>query len=573
MTAILSRWGGPAAILGGILWLTYCILQVIAPAVLTVEPYTVLNKTADVIYKVMLLLSLMLFAVGLLGLYARQAGSAGSLAKLGGAAAILGGLLFAVGGSLAAFFSIDGTWYMMMGGIAVLFVSLLLLGVSALRTQVLGRWSFVPLLVGMLDLAAFLSAFMGLFQHGPLGVWLGTLLAALVGVGWVLLGVALLSNKASAGQEIALDSAAARNRWVGVTIVGIVVPLLLTAAFIIAQFGNSTAASTAQSRQYASQTPAATRTLLSEARPVVIDADMALDDLMAIFYLLQRSDIRVEAITVAGTGEVHCEPGVRHARGLLALAGYPQVPVACGAEVPTAGGHSFPDEWRRDVDNIRGLSLPGVTGSSTGASAPEVLSSIAAQYPDKLTVITLGPLTNLADALRNNPLLADQLESVYIMGGAIDVPGNVEPSGQEKSYAEWNIHADPGAADVVFSSGLTITLVPLDATNNVPVTQAFIDKLAQRHSTPVADSVHRLLAVNRDMVTHGYYFWDTFSAALLSDNSLGTFRTMKLRVLQSGTQIGRTAPTGDGEDIRVATSADRTRFEQLMLDVLNNEGN
>lgn len=364
-----------------------------------------------------------------------------------------------------------------------------------------------------------------------------------------------------------------RNRWIVVTIVAILVTLLSTAAFIISQFENSTTASTVTSGQYTPSAPVATRALLSGAHPVLIDTDMALDDLMAIFYLLQRSDIRVEAITVAGTGEAHCEPGVRHARGLLALAAYPQVPVACGAEIPTAGGHSFPDDWRRGVDNMKGLTLPDVTGRGTGYSAPEVLSSIAAQYPGKLTLLTLGPLTNVADALRNDPLLADRLEGVYIMGGAIDVPGNVKPSGQEKSYAEWNIYADPGAADIVFSAGLPITLVPLDATNNVPITQAFMDKLAQRHDTPEADSVHRLLAANRDMVTRDYYFWDTFSAALLSDKSLGTFRTMKLRVLQSGIQIGRTVPTGDGKDILVATSADPARFEQLLLDVLNNEGN
>ena len=210
MKSNLSRLGGPAAILGGILWLTYITLQAIAPAALTEEPYTVLNRTAEVIYSVILLLSVMLFAVGLLGLYARQADRAGSVAKLGGAAAILGGVLFGVSGSLVAFFPIDGAWYFMMGGAIVILVSLLLLGVSTLSTQVLGRWSFVPLLIGMFFLAAFVFGSTGLFQLEPLGAWLGASLATLVGAGWILLGVALLSNKASSGQEIALDSAPAR---------------------------------------------------------------------------------------------------------------------------------------------------------------------------------------------------------------------------------------------------------------------------------------------------------------------------------------------------------------------------
>ena len=204
--------GWPGSHPGGILWLTYFILQTVAPAALTVEPYTVLNQTAEVIYSGILLLSLILFAVGLLGLYARQAGGAGSsesVAKLGGVTAVLGGLLFIVGGSLAAFFDIAGTWYMMMAGVVMLFVSLLLLGVSALRAQLLGRWSFVPLLVGMFNLAAFLLAFTGLYQLKPLGEWLGVALTVLVGVGWILLGLVLLSTRASGVQEVGLDVAPA----------------------------------------------------------------------------------------------------------------------------------------------------------------------------------------------------------------------------------------------------------------------------------------------------------------------------------------------------------------------------
>jgi len=210
MKSKLSRWGGPAAMLGGILWLTYFILQTVAPAALTVEPYTVLNRTAEAIYNVILLLSLILFAVGLLGLYARQADRAAVAGKLGGATAILGGLLIGLGASLSAFFNIDGTWYMLMGGIVVLFISLILLGVSTLSTQILGRWSFVPLLVGVVCLATFLSASTGLFQIDTLGTWLGAALPSLVGVGWILLGIALLLTRESAVRKIALDSAPAR---------------------------------------------------------------------------------------------------------------------------------------------------------------------------------------------------------------------------------------------------------------------------------------------------------------------------------------------------------------------------
>ena len=92
--------------------------------------------------------------------------------------------------------------------------------------------------------------------------------------------------------------------------------------------------------------------------PVIIDTDMAADDWMAILYLLNRTDITVEAITVTGAGEAHCGPGVENALKLINLAGKTNIPVACGPEVPLSGGHTFPAGWRTSVDNLLGLDLP-----------------------------------------------------------------------------------------------------------------------------------------------------------------------------------------------------------------------
>jgi hypothetical protein len=98
----------------------------------------------------------------------------------------------------------------MMGGVALLILSLVLLGISTMSTQVLGRWSFVPLVPGILSLAALLIGFTGLFQlEGP-GAWLGASLAVLVGAGWILLGAVLLSSGVPTMRETTLDSAPAR---------------------------------------------------------------------------------------------------------------------------------------------------------------------------------------------------------------------------------------------------------------------------------------------------------------------------------------------------------------------------
>jgi inosine-uridine nucleoside N-ribohydrolase len=322
--------------------------------------------------------------------------------------------------------------------------------------------------------------------------------------------------------------------------------------------------------------PVATPTPISAPpggpRPLVIDTDMAMDDWLAILYLLQRKDYDVVAITVAGTGEAHCEPGVRNARGLLNLAGYEQIPVACGRDTPFEGGHAFPNEWRTSADNMLGLTLPAPLSPVTdsGLDAPRLLASIASAHAGKLSLVSLGPLTNIADALRSDPSLAANLAGFYIMGGAVDVPGNVQLPGGDMSATEWNFYADPRAAAIVFQSGAPITLVSLDATNTVPLTGSYLKLLEANHQTPVADFAYHLFKRNQFLFEPGaYYLWDTLAAVLFTDPILSTFREERLQVIEDGPESGRTAIAPTGPTIRIPASVDAARFQHLFLDVLN----
>jgi pyrimidine-specific ribonucleoside hydrolase len=305
---------------------------------------------------------------------------------------------------------------------------------------------------------------------------------------------------------------------------------------------------------------------------VVIDTDMAMDDWLAILYLLQRKDVNVLAITVTGTGEAHCEPGVRNARGLLALAEYAQVPVTCGRETPFEGGHSFPDEWRTGVDNMLGLTLPAPQPpiSDPGMSAPELLASLADEHVGSLYVVALGPLTNIADALEINPFLAGRLADLHIMGGAVDVPGNVQRPDGSMAPAEWNFYADPHAAALVFEARPPITLVSLDATKYVPLTTSYLKQLEANHATPEADFTYRVLKENSFLYESGtYYLWDTLAAVLFTDNTLSTFREERVQVSEEPAQSGRTFPAREGTLVRIPASVDAARFQQQFLDVLN----
>ncbi len=346
-------------------------------------------------------------------------------------------------------------------------------------------------------------------------------------------------------------------------------PLLVLAVLVLAMGGCRSKASPTPTPAQSTSPPAPA----PEARPIVIDTDMAADDWMAILYLLQRLDASVQAITVTGTGEAHCGPGTRNALGLLALAGNADVPVACGREVPLEGNHTFPTGWRDSVDSLMGLSLPQNPDSPSRQTAVELLTSVIRSAPERVVLVTLGPLTNVAEALQKEPALVEKLEMIYVMGGAVDVPGNLQVPGVEieNRVSEWNIYVDPHAAAVVFDSGAPITLVALDATEDAPITMDFYERLEADRAAPEADFVYQVLARMEGLIeSGGYSFWDPLAAVVATDESIVTIENRTLEVIEEeGPQSGRTVAAEGGNGIRVCTGADHARFEALFLETLN----
>ena len=306
-------------------------------------------------------------------------------------------------------------------------------------------------------------------------------------------------------------------------------------------------------------------------RPVIIDTDMAPDDWLAILFLLQRPDIEVKAITVTGAGEVHCSPGVQNALGLAVLSGNPNIPVACGRETPIQGQNVFPEDWRKVADEMAGLSLPVVEPPASDLDAVALIAEVLEQSPQKVTLLALGPLTNLADGLQKDPGFLANAEMVYVMGGAINVMGNVGFSGIDNQVAEWNIYIDPMAAQIVFESGAPLTLVPLDATNQVPMDMKFYRLLRDNRHTPEADFVYRALQNRVSDVAGGMmWFWDPLAAGLLADESLGYIKEGRIKIYPSpGPGSGLMRLKDDGALMRYAVSADRKRFEMEFLRTLN----
>jgi len=308
----------------------------------------------------------------------------------------------------------------------------------------------------------------------------------------------------------------------------------------------------------------------AEPVPVLLDADMAMDDIGALFYLLQHPAVDLRAITVNGVAFAHCDGGVRNALGLLEVARAPEIPVSCGRDEAFPGGHPAPDEWRESADNLYGAQVRTGGREEDARPAAELLADTIRAAPGEIVVVAIGPLTNLAEAFQADPALAGQIKELIIMGGAVKVPGNVSDADSANQVAEWNFFADPVAADIVLASGAPITLVPLDATNDVPFSRGFYQHLSVDHLTRPAVFTYNLMYLNQWWLDGGMYWWDTLAAAVLTDPALVTVEEMALDVMtEEGPDMGRTMETSGGSRMRVATAADRPAFEALFLAVLN----
>lgn len=297
---------------------------------------------------------------------------------------------------------------------------------------------------------------------------------------------------------------------------------------------------------------------------VIIDSDGAPDDVYAILYLLKHPRISVRALTLS-CGVSYVNEGAYNLVQLISYLGYDDIPVAAGKETPLYVDHTFPTPWREGSKNFYGLNLPYTEKQVSDLSASELIISLANSSAEKITIVALGPLTNVALAIQSDPSIVEKIELLDIMGGAVNVPGNVGYESDIPNFeAEWNFYIDPHAADIVLCSGIPILLVPLDATNQVPITEEFKEKLGQQTITTEADIIHQFL-------TPGLYFWDILTAVALTDRNIVTIQEYHLEiVINKENHEGETLPLDEEiYNAQVAIDANRTAFEAKFLEIVN----
>lgn len=302
------------------------------------------------------------------------------------------------------------------------------------------------------------------------------------------------------------------------------------------------------------------------ARRVIIDTDAGTDDLLALLLLLGRTDIEIEAVTVVN-GLAEVQHGARTVRRLLARFGREAIPVFPGPPAPMAGHAVFPSEWRSAANRLLNNGYPDLPQAEPTRSAVSYLARRLLVGPP-VDVLALGPLTNLAFALRQEPRLGRGVRRLTWMGGAIRAPGNV-PSAP---HAEWNAHVDPVAVERVLSAGWNVLVVPLDATSQVPIDIGLLEQMEAMRLNRTMMLAVDLLRREAASIERGEYFaWDPLAAAVLFDPLLVVRENRCLDIRKRMPERGRllTIP-GMRPNAAVAMTADAERFRQLFLSSLLN---
>ncbi|GAA4957443.1 inosine-uridine nucleoside N-ribohydrolase [Nonomuraea thailandensis] len=303
---------------------------------------------------------------------------------------------------------------------------------------------------------------------------------------------------------------------------------------------------------------------------VVFDTDMDFDDAATLAYLSQEhraGRIELRAITVTNSGAGLPGRAIRHARCLAERLGLSGVRIADGSG---AGPNSFPADLRQLFDRVLTAATPGCAGDETPSAvrAPELIRKLLRADPST-QIIATGPLTNLAAAL---PASASRLTS---MGGAVHVPGNLccGTPPEFDGTQEFNYWLDPAAARAVLTGSRgAVRMVSLDAANEVPITGAFLDRLAADHRTPAADTVLEIVTHPevRPLIEQALlYWWDPLAAMSAVRPGHVRFTYGKVDVVPSGPSAGRTFLSPSGGPLWYGIAADTAAFEQRFLDTLN----
>jgi inosine-uridine nucleoside N-ribohydrolase len=266
----------------------------------------------------------------------------------------------------------------------------------------------------------------------------------------------------------------------------------------------------------------------SSPQRVIIDTDPGTDDALAILLALNSPELKVEAFTVV-PGNVVAAQGLENALKLVSLAGRCDVPVAGGAQHPLNQKLITAEYWHGQ-NGLADIELPASKCKVDSRFGPDLIIEMVHKYPHEITLIPVGPLTNIALAVSKDPSIATLVKNIVIMGGSIS-GGNVDGA------AEANVYNDPEAAQIVFNAGWIVTMVGSDVGERTLMTRKELGELQRTHG-PENDFVSKLgdfyLTRGEKNGYSGAAMYDPLAVGIAIDPTLGTLKEMHVDVETKG---------------------------------------
>lgn len=266
----------------------------------------------------------------------------------------------------------------------------------------------------------------------------------------------------------------------------------------------------------------------SQRRRVIIDTDPGTDDAMAILLALNSPEFKVEALTVV-PGNVEGKQGLENALKIVSLAGRCDVIVAGGAQHPLNQKLITAQYWH-GKNGLANVELPPSRCKADPRFGPDLIIELIHKYPHEITLIPVGPLTNIALAVSKDPSIAGLVKNIVIMGGSIG-GGNVNGA------AEANIYNDPEAAQIVFNAGWIVTMVGSDVGERTLITRKQLAELQTSHG-PESDFVAKIadfyLTRSEKSGYSGAAMYDPLAVGIALDPTLGTLKEMHVDVETKG---------------------------------------
>lgn len=299
---------------------------------------------------------------------------------------------------------------------------------------------------------------------------------------------------------------------------------------------------------------------------IIIDTDPGIDDALAFLFALASPEIKIEALTTT-QGNVTLAKATRNALAILELARASHIPVVMGSMFPLVQ----PLRASPDVHGESGIGnakLPEPRAKPLSGHAVDFLIEKILAEPNEISIFPIGPLTNIAMAIRKEPKFAQSVRELVIMGGAIQDGGNMTP------LAEFNIYVDPHAAHIVFHSGIPITLIPLDVTHKCLLKQEHVDRLL-KISSPISrfirDAMHVYLKASYEKGFAGSGLHDPLTLATILAPELLTLKEYYVDVdISGGVSMGNTFAdiynvTKKPVNMKVAMNVRSDEFIELFL--------